>query len=193
MEERTARRKGPPLDYTFADTIAILGVLREHLPEVSEVRRNVIAGHLRDALYRLHSSVPRGRPASPYPPKLLRERYRVLVRPPDGELFKRHKASGIWPDTKSKWAADTDTYLRAWWQRRGKDELLDEGNPVIKNLPYPEKEIAARLGPKPPDETEILCGRKKSLGSLREVAYFLLMKRYAISRRFLDDVVRKRP
>ena len=114
------RRKKPPSDPTLADrlTIAILEVLCEHLPEVGAVRRTTIAGHLRDALHQIATSTsPLGRPPR-YPPKLLCERYHALVRKPNGELYKRYKAQGIWDDTTTKWAADTERYLRAWWKRQ---------------------------------------------------------------------------
>jgi hypothetical protein len=153
--------------------LAIFKFLHREIPEVrSPARRNEIA--LKAERYIRGVVVQAGRPGRPqrYDPHLLRERIDGLLK----ELSKRFRAVGVWPDTGSKWAADTDAYLRGWWDRRREDELMVSlADPTIAELPYPEEEIAARLSPK----------AQKGTAGLVEMAHFLICRRYGVSREVL--------
>src|SRR5438445_3209032 len=91
---------------------AILKILSRY-PELSPQRRNRLKGQLERLARVFARSRPSGRPQR-YDPHLLRERVDGLLN----ELSKRFSDVGVWPDTGSKWAANTDAYLRGWWARR---------------------------------------------------------------------------
>jgi hypothetical protein len=149
----------------------------------------ILAGHLSvyELSYRIEDAVNRvnseakptgGRPRQ-YPAPELRARIRPLIQWPDGELAKRFKRKGVWPDTKSKWRADTADYLQGWWQRRGEDTLL-VNNPSVQALPYPAEELGIRLGP----------NARKGTNSLLALAWFLVSTRYRLSPETLRDCLK---
>ena len=139
--------------------------------------------HIEDAVNRVNSEAQRtgGRPRQ-YPAQELRARVRPLIEWPDGELAKRYKRKGVWPDTKSKWRADTADYLQGWWRRRGED-ALSVNNPSLQTLPYPAEELGNRLGP----------NARKGTNSLMALALFLVSTRYRLSPETLRDCLKSPP
>jgi hypothetical protein len=138
---------------------------------------------IEDAVNRVNAAAqPTGGRPRQYPAQELRARVRPLIQEPDGELFKRYKRKGVWPDTKSKWRADTADYLKDWWRRRGEDALSVD-NPAVQTLPYPAEELDTRLGPNAP----------KGTGSLLALALFLVSTRYRVSRETVRDCLRPPP
>jgi hypothetical protein len=161
-KKRPPQRPTPPPDLT----VAILVTLRQQLPDLSSTRLNEVGHHVRDAVEAaLANPTPGGRPSLA---ALVRPRLHALLQ----ELSTHYKVKGRWPDTKSKWDASTERWIKGWWQRRMQDELalqysepgrwMPEG-PFCRFVPYPAEELAERLGPQ----------ATKGTGSHLEVALFL--------------------
>jgi len=171
-------RKAP----TPAYASAIQAVLLNSWPAILAGHLNVyeLSDRIEEAVNRVNSEAqPTGGRPRQYPARELRARVRPLIQQPDGELAKRYKRTGVWPDTKSKWRADTADYLQGWWRRRGED-ALSVNNPSVQTLPYPAEELGIRLGP----------NARKGTRSLLALALFLVSTRYGLSPETVRDCLK---